>query len=206
MEIHFCSKDNVRDTLFQLSRLVRDHLVLEARWSTITSLSSDHLPIAISLDALTPTFPTPKKTFINYKKANWEGYTKESETIFSSLPPPSSCSAGERPFREAILRAAQHNIPRGFRANFRPGVSAETTALVGERDALRRENPTSPRVRILDEEVSRAIAADTRRAWTERVEGCSLKYSSARFWTLLRSLSGKKSAHSPNQYLSLIHI
>ena len=46
------------------------------------------------------------------------------------------------------------------------------------------------------------MASDTRKAWVERVEECSLKYDSTRFWSLLRNLSGKKASHSPNQYIT----
>ena len=179
--------------------LAGDHLALEARWRTIQSLSSDHLPIAITLDALSPSIPLPKRTFINYKKADWQGYGDETETLISALPPPSSCADGELLFRRALLSASNHKIPRGFRRDFIPGLSAESIALINRRDDLRVTSPGSQEISELSSRISELLNEDARRSWVERVEACSLKHDSSRFWSLLRSLSGKKQSHSPNQ-------
>ena len=101
-----------------------------------------------------------------------------------------------------ISRAAKHHIPRGFRPNYIPGLSPEASALIDERDSIRRASPASPEIRLLNDRISRVTASDARRTWIDRVEASNLKQDSTRFWSLLRTLSGKKTSHSPNQFIN----
>ena len=179
--------------------LVSGDLVLEARWCTHLALSSDHLPITVTLDFLAPSLPLPRKTFTNFRKADWEGYRVETEASFAALPPPICCLQGERAFRRVLCAAAKHHIPSGFIPNFTPGLTPETLALTRERDELRARSPTSPRLVELGAAISGGVAREARRSWIERVESCGQRHDSGRFWSLLRSLSGKKTSHTPNQ-------
>ena len=67
-------------------------------WSALTMLNSDHLPILLSFaDETMP--PRSGRRFTSFRKAKWEEFTQESEDLFSRLPPPSSCAAGEKEWR-----------------------------------------------------------------------------------------------------------
>ena len=66
----------------------------------VVSLSSDHLPILISLDE--EPHDSRKAAPVlhnNYRCADWASYTDYTEEAISALPPPSSCLAGEKDFR-----------------------------------------------------------------------------------------------------------
>ena len=83
--------------------------------------------------------------------------------------------------------------------NYQPGLTPEILALTREPDALRARSPSSPRLA----ELGAAISGDeARSSWIDRVESCSQRHDTGQFWSLLRSLSGKKPSHSPNQPIS----
>ena len=57
-------------------------LLTSAEWCTHTALSSDHIPIIITLDQSQDAVLAPKKKFINIAKANWKGFTTSTEALF----------------------------------------------------------------------------------------------------------------------------
>ena len=113
---------------------------------------SDHKPIKISLDLQyrpqrTSTFPR-----WNYKRANWECFSKLvgqlTQKINNKRP---DLNTKIKAFNQAVLKAAQESIPRGARKSYR---SYWTEELQQQEDAVREarnlveENPqrkvTSP--------------------------------------------------------------
>ena len=76
--------------------LLRGHLLPDVTWSTHTTLGFDHIPITVSLSIHAP--PSPRKACFNtnFHKADWEGFTAESERRFAETPLPTSCSAGKK--------------------------------------------------------------------------------------------------------------
>ena len=77
---------------------------LSLDWTAISTLNSDHLPVAISVEDDTPV-PRLMRSFTNYRKANWAGFKQETELHFAHLPLPTSCSQGEKLWRRVILKA-----------------------------------------------------------------------------------------------------
>ena len=76
--------------------LISGHLLLDSTWSTQTTLGSDHLPIMIKLPGLTAA-PRRARSYVNFLRADWEGFERETESLFSSLvPPPSRARRGKK--------------------------------------------------------------------------------------------------------------
>ena len=71
------------------------HLSTVLNWYPLTTLNSDHLPILVSFPDNDKRHPRRIKTYFNFKKADWDSFTTESEQLFSSLPNPTSCESGE---------------------------------------------------------------------------------------------------------------
>ena len=112
---------------------------------------------------------------------------------------PSSCSTGEAQFRRILLRAARHHIPQGHIPHHIPNLTDETKRLIRQRDDLRTTDPTHPNIRVLDQHITRDISESNRKKWIHTVETCSHKHDTSRFWSLLKSLSGKRPQRTPNQ-------
>ena len=181
--------------------MATQHIALDSRWSTLTTLNSDHLPILIQLGgAFASTFPEPPhRTFINFRKANWEAFQGETEREFALLTPPSTCGAGEKAFRFILSEAAKHHIPSGHVPNMIPRLSARAREIIRERDTLRATSRSSHRINVLDERLQRDIDSTNRQTWIEKVESCSHKYNVSQFFGIIRSLNGSRVPPPPNQ-------
>ena len=61
-------------------------LITSCSWQTLSTLSSDHLPILIRLQMKTPSNLDLRQTYVNLKKANWDRYRSRGrpEQAFSS--------------------------------------------------------------------------------------------------------------------------
>ena len=179
--------------------LCSSHFALDATWTPLTTLNSDHLPIIVTIDQdLSNLPPPPRQTFTNFRRARWNDFLRETESEFARLPAPVSCHTGERVFRKVLLKASSHSIPQGSIPHFIPGLSDEARALVRQRDSLRSSQPTHPDLGNLEQQVAREIADSNRRTWVSTVEQCSLGQDSGRYWSLLRTLSGKSPSSTPN--------
>ena len=76
--------------------LLNGHLLRDVTWSTLTTLGSDHLPITISLSSYAPPSTRKARSFTSFRKADWEGFTAETERIFADTLLPTSCSTEEK--------------------------------------------------------------------------------------------------------------
>ena len=63
--------------------LASTSLITSCSWQTLSTLSSDHLPILIRLQMKTTSTPGLRRTYVNLKKANWDRYRQEVETALS---------------------------------------------------------------------------------------------------------------------------
>ena len=110
-------------------------IALNFDWSTFTTLNSDHLPITICIE---DDFPAtrPIRTFINLRKANWDGFKRDIEAEFARIPLPTSCSVSEKEWRRVISKASARNIPAGFWRSYIPGLENKSSCIVAERDEI----------------------------------------------------------------------
>ena len=93
-------------------------LLTELSWRTEHDLSSDHLPIIISLTLTHKLLNPPKKTHINYKRANWLNYTEELEEALRFHPVFTTLDATLKYFNnsitsvETIYSSRKHQAPK----------------------------------------------------------------------------------------------
>ena len=59
--------------------LASTFLITSCSWKTLSTLSSDNLPIIILLQMKTTTTPGLRRTYVNLKKANCDRYRQEME-------------------------------------------------------------------------------------------------------------------------------
>ena len=181
--------------------MASQHIALDSQWSTLTTLNSDHLPILIQLGgAYSSTFPEPPhRTFINFRKANWEAFQDETERAFALLAPPTTCGAGEKTFRRILATAAKHHIPSGHVPKMIPRLSDTAKRIIQERDSLRIRSRSDHRIVELNERLQRDIDSSNRQAWIEKVESSSHKHNVSQFFGIIRSLNGNRVSPPPNQ-------
>ena len=191
------SNNNQRPSSPDIS-LISAHLALSVNWSTETTLTADHLPIAISFNDDAPC-PRTTKTFVNFSRADWDGFRSELETLAQDLPRPSTCGKGEKLIRQAILTASKHHIPAGYRRDFSPTKNREAESLEERYDNLRQLNPQDPALEDLGREIKRIRNEFARDKWRSFIDSLDRRTNPKRFWNVLKGLSGAKKHQPPNQ-------
>ena len=141
-------------------------LITSSEWQTHTTMSSDHLPILIGLQTTATSSPARHRTYMNLKKADWTRYRQEIERKLSSRHLPTDCQIDEKLFRATLLKAASHHIPTGRRKLYTQ-VPAEILAMKEERDDLCKQDPASPRLWTMNDEITKSTSDHKRRQWRE---------------------------------------
>ena len=147
--------------------LASTSLITSCSWQTLSTLSSDNIPILIILQMKTTSTPGLRRTYVNLKKADWDRYRQEVETALSKRSLPTDCQIDEKIFRTVLLKAAPHHIPTG---QHEEPVPAEILDVMTRRDDLRKRDNTSPELPRLNYDIQNRIYAHKRkrRPWTRR--------------------------------------
>ena len=173
-------------------------LITSSELQTHTAMSSDHLPILIGLQATATSSSARHRTYINLKKADWTGYKQEIERKLSSRHLPTDCQKDEMLFRATLLKAASH-IPTGRRMLYTQQVSAEILAMMEERDDLCKQDPASPRLSTMNDEITKAISDHKRRQWREFAESIDHRTDSTKLWRTIKGIDGKSKQTAENE-------
>ncbi len=170
-------------------------------WSTETAMSSDHLPILISVSTSNTYNPATRTTFTNLNKADWDLYKTETESVFQSLNPPSDVLTDEKIFRSVLTKAAAHCIPSGRHTTNLPFMPPEASNLIKQRDALRASNPTSTQITDINNTIFSIIAEYKRSKWHSFLDTFNHKLDPSKLWRTIKSLENKTTP-SPNSAIT----
>ena len=132
-------------------------LITSCSWQTLSTLSSDHLPILIRLQIKTTPKPGLRQTYVNLKKANWDIYRLEVEAVLSKHSLPTDCQRDEKILRTILLKAASHHIPTGRHRLHEEPVPAEILYVMTRRDDLRKRDCTSSECPRLNKDIQKCI-------------------------------------------------
>ena len=164
-------------------------------WEVHTTLGSDHLPIIITSSSNIKPLMSDRKTYINFKKANWNEFKQDTEIAFSALESPTNIFKGEKTFRQIINKNSKKHIPHGRLKTQTPAPIPEDAAeLIRQRDQLRQNDPTSPDLRDLNKEIEDKIKKNKRKIWREKIAELGSKTDSGKLFKLLKSLNGQPPA------------
>lgn len=172
--------------------LASPSLLPTASWKPETKLSSDHLPIIISIPIEVKKTKSANRTFINFRKADWKGFRNYTESIFSRAEEVTDVHKSEKYFRSVVQRAAKKFIPTGRILRTYNSVSSETAKLISERDKIRQENPSDPRLKDLNKNISDQIKEHRRIRWREHLDK-NCEPGSKNLWTTIKNLNNPTS-------------
>ena len=155
-------------------------------WRVETRLSSDHLPIIITIGTELTTYKSADKVYTNFSKADWSGFTCFTETKFSNLPPPTCSIRGERTFRRVLNSAAKKFIPQGRINNIHHNVPTNTAKKIKERDHLRSTRPDDARLDVLNREIAKEIQLHRSQQWQKHLDSC--EQGSQKLWKTIKGI------------------
>ena len=162
-------------------------ILTSCTWSTEVSLSSDHLPILIRMSTEMKKVSTDKKTYINFAKADWQGFQQYTEDKLSACNLNNNVHASERTIRQIINKAAKKFIPSGRLPHIFNAMSSETANLIKERDEVRKTDQDDLRLRELNKNINLSIKKHRQDKWTEHLKNC--EPNSKKLWSTIKELT-----------------
>ena len=137
---------------------VSNTLCNRTSWTTQHALSSDHLPIITTINIRHDyRLQQNRRTFTNYKKADWTQFTEDIESAFAQTTIPTNIHTANKTFTNIILMADMHNIPKGIVCKIRQG------------NNIRRANTSDPALKLLNEEITSDIQKHKQNIWKELI-------------------------------------
>ena len=159
---------------------------------------SHHKPVKISLDLQYRTRKTSTFPRWNYKKANWERFSKLVDEFTQKIKNKrQNLNTKIKAFNQAVLKAAQESIIRGARKNYKPYWAEElqqTEAAVREarnfvEENLSEENNIS--LKAASAKHQRTLIQEARKTWHEKTEQFNLDRDGKKLWNLVAALNDK---------------
>ena len=137
---------------------VSNTLYNRTSWTTQHVLSSDHLPrittINIRHDYI---LQQNRRTFTNYKKADWTQFTEDTESAFAQTAIATNIHTANRIFTNIIMMADKHNIPKGKMHSKYRLLPEDIVCKITQRNNIRRANTCDPALKLLNEEITSDI-------------------------------------------------
>ena len=115
------NSDHIRLNKNTPIRVPNTTLYNRTSWTTQHALSSDHLPIITTINIRQDyRLQQNRRTFTNYKKADWTQFTEDTESALSQTTIPTNIHTANRIFTKIILMADKHNKPKAkMHSNYR---------------------------------------------------------------------------------------
>ena len=135
---------------------------------------------------------TYRRTFTNYKKANWTQFTKDTELAFSQTTIPDDIHTANRIFTNIILLADKHNIPKGKMPSTSRLLPEHIVCKITQRDNIRRANPCDPALKPLNLEITSDISLHKQNLWKEHLNAnWNHRHNTHTLWKTIHGLSNR---------------
>ena len=107
-----------------------------------------------------------RRTFINYKKADWAQLTEATESAFAQT----NIHTANIIFTNIILMADKHNIPKGKLNSNCMLLPDHIVCKITQRNNIRRANTCDPALKLLNEEITSDIQKHKQNLWKEHLD------------------------------------
>ena len=135
-------------------------------WTTQHALSSDHLPIITTINIRHDyILQQNRRTFTNYKKADWTQFTEDIESAFAQTTIPTNIHTANRIFTNILLMADKQYIPKGNMPSNCRLLPEDIVCKITQRNNIRRANTRDPALKLLNEEITSDIQKHKQNIW-----------------------------------------
>ena len=140
-------------------------------WTTQHALSSDHLPIITTINIRHDyRLQQNRRTFTNYKKADWAQFTEDTESAFAQTTIPTNIHTANRIFTDIILMTDKHNIPKDKMHSICRLLADHIVYKITQRNNIRRANTCDPALKLLNGEITSNIQKHKQNLWKEHLD------------------------------------
>ena len=169
-------------------------------WIIQHAISSDHLPIITTINIRHDyRLQQNRRTFTNYKKADWTQFTEDTESAFAQTTIPTNIHTANIIFTNIILMADKQNIPKGkMHSNCRL-LPEDIVCTITQRNNIRRANTCDPALKLLNEEITFDIQKHKQNIWKEHLDAhWDHRHNTHTLWNTIHGLSNRAPPHTLN--------
>ncbi|XP_018017976.1 uncharacterized protein LOC108674527, partial [Hyalella azteca] len=174
-------------------------------WRAETDLSSDHLPIIITLPSTKGTNFHTSQTIRNYNRSSWEEFARETEVRFQELntQPITNIDHTLTHFNTIIAEADKKHVFKGNRKKYNPNFTPDISRLIRTRNNLRctptpHSQATTDHIHELNEQIKTSIRNRQKQRWEEFVATLDHRTNSSKLYRTIRSLTNSNSGLTPS--------
>ena len=162
-------------------------LITSTNWQTKTNLGYDY------------RLQQNRRTFTNYKKADWTQFTEDTESAFAQTTIPTNIHTANRIFTNIILMADKQNIPKGkMHSNCRL-LPEDIVCKITQRNNIWRANTCDPALKLLNEEITSDIQKHKQNIWKEHLDAhWDHRHNTHTLWKTIHGLSNRAPPHTLN--------
>ena len=172
-------------------------------WKT-EAANSDHQAIIINMNTKSNfRLQQNRRTYTNYRKANWSEFKEEIEASLQDIAPPSNIHLASKTITNIILNADKHHIPKGKIKSNMKLLPEEIRQQIQTRNEVRLANRTDPQLPEINRQIDKAIEDHRTSLWKEHLDGnWDHRQNSYKLWKTIEELSNKKPADQPNRAIN----
>ena len=126
-------------------------------WKTELA-NSDHQAIIINMNTKSNfRLQQNRRTYTNYRKADWIKFKEEIESSLQDIAPPNNIHLANKTITDLILNADKHHIPKG---KIKPNMKLlpeDIRLQIQERNQVRTINRTDPQLPELNRQIDKSI-------------------------------------------------
>ena len=175
--------------------MVSNTLYNRTSWTYQHALSSDHIPIITTINIRHDyRLQQNRRTFTNYKKADWTQFTEDTESAFAQTTIPTNIHTANRIFTNIILMADKHNIPKGKMLRNCRLLPDHIVCKITQRNNIRRANTCDPALKLLNEEITSDIQKQN--IWKDA--HWDHRHNTHTLWKTIHGLSNRAPPHTLN--------
>ena len=173
-------------------------------WNTTQSLSSDHLPILITIDTKTNfRLIQHRKSYTNYNKANWVQFAQDIEDTLANTPRTDNVHESNKIITDAILQADKKHIPKGKINNKHKLLPEHIRDKIKQRDIERTKDSTNTNLSDMNKEISSLIQKHKQDIWQQKLDGnWDHRQNTHILWNTINTLSNKQPVQQPNRTIT----
>ena len=133
-----------------------------------------------------------RRSFTNYKKADWTQFTEDTAFAFAQTTIPTNIHTANIIFINIILMAHMHNTPKGkIHSNFRL-LPEDRVCKITQRNNIRRENTSDPALKLLNEEITSDIQKHEQNIWKGHLDAhLDDRHNTHILWRTIHGLSNR---------------
>ena len=163
--------------------------------TTQHALSSDHLPIITTINIRHDyRLQQNRRTFTNYKKADWTQFTEDTESAFVQTTIPTNIHTAN-----IILMADKHNIPKSKMHRNCRLLPEDIVCKITQTNNIRRANTCDAALKLLNEDIQK----HKQNIWKDHLDAYwDHRHNTHTLWKTIHGLSNRSPPHTLNTFIT----